>query len=153
MFIFRSVLLRYVFPFFEVLSCGGIPEIISCLYVPFYVDPHSLMRGVCFVLFGVIFPDLAYCSFQLVLSVGFLVRFYVASYMCWRSCCRSFIMCPEGVSCYTFFLDCGAGSYEACASGAVHTLHVLVSLLSFLCYVSGGCFLLYFLFGLGSWEL
>ena len=129
----------------EVSSCSGLPGIISCLYVPFYFDPiiscgAFVLYFQCYISgFGVLF-------FRLVLSVGFPVRFYVASYMYWRSCRRSFIMCPGGVSCYTFFLGWGAGGYEAWARGAAHTLRVLVSLMSFLCYVSGRCFLLYFLF-------
>ena len=264
----------------EVSSCSGLPGIISCLYVPFYFDPHNFMRGVRFVFFSVIFPDLAFCSFGLscrsvfrfvfrwlVTCIGapvvvpllcvrevfpVILSFWVGelevtrrgrgarlipyAYWCpcclscvmfpegvscytfffgvgelevtrrgggawlirykywrscclscvlfpegvscytfflgwgaggyeewararfvlytyWSSCCLSCVMFPEGVSCYTFFLGWGAGSYEAWASGAGHTLHVLVFLLSFLCYVSGRCFLLYFLFGLGGWQL
>ena len=37
--------------------------------------------------------------------------------------------------------------------GAVHTLRLLVVLLSFLRYASGGRFLLYLLYGLGVWKL
>ena len=36
-----SVLLRYVLAFVDVLKRGGIPDVISCLYVPFYADPRG----------------------------------------------------------------------------------------------------------------
>ena len=93
--IFCSVSLRCVLPLLGVSGFSGIPEITPCLQVPFYVDPHGFMRCVCCVLPGVIFRGSELCSTQLVLSVGFLVRFMWAV-KCIGDIVVAPALCPRG---------------------------------------------------------